>query len=103
MEILFLWLRTVWVSARRQATAIGVAILAVVGLIAGHRRKVSRAETAGRKEGERQERERIQQETKKVEQRMEERANEVRADTADIDDHELADRLRTQRDRIRNR
>ena len=103
MEMTVLWLKAVWKSLGRQATAIGVAILAVVGLIAGHKRKVSQAEKTGRKEGTSEERQRIQTETAKVSAQMKERADEVRTDTASLDDDTLADRMRSQQRRIRDR
>lgn len=103
VEIILLWMKNLWKALGRQATAIGVAILAVVGLIAGHRRKVSQAQKTGRKEGTSEERQRIQSETDRVSAEMKERACEIHKDTDDITDYDLAERMRDQQRRIRNR
>ena len=80
---------------RQMAAALG-AILAVLGLIWGHRRRVDSAGKAGRREGAESERERIQQDTERESEYLERRRDEIKdkitRDTAT--DSDLRDRMR---------
>ena len=79
----------------QMAAALG-AILAVLGLVWGHRRRVDSAGKAGRKEGAESERERIQQDTERESEYLERRRDEIKdkitRDTAT--DSDLRDRMR---------
>ena len=99
MEILVLWLKTIWSGVGKYAAAAGTAILALVALVAGHKYKVNRAEKKGRDEGVEQEQERIERNTQEKVSEMKERADEVHENSADLADHELADRMRSQQRR----
>ena len=79
-----------------QLAAVGAAIGAVLLLIAGHKRSVSKAQREGTKTGAKVERERIKQDTEKATEYLEQRADEIEREindsTADPDD--LRQRMR---------
>lgn len=82
-----------WLALQRvkaQAIGISAAVIGFAMLFLGHKRKVSQAKKAGRKEGVKTERKRVQSETVKKSAAIKEKANEIKqqvaADTADVDD-----------------
>ena len=99
MEITLLWLKNLWDALGRQFTAIGVAILAVVSLIMGHRYRVKQAGRTGRKEGETTERDRINAETNRVIEERREKVDEAEKDARTLDDDELTKRMLEQQTR----
>lgn len=103
MEIVALWLKTVWATAGKWVTAIGVAILAVVSMIVGHRYTVNKAEKRGERSGEEQERVKINTETETKTQEMKEESDETHQESRDLDDDDLTKRMLEQQARRKRR
>lgn len=102
--MLFMYkLKLVWEMFTSKAAAIGAGIIAAGTLIVGYKVRVKSAERKGRKEGAVAERNRVDTETKKAVEKMERKSHEVRKDADDLGERELADSLRKQQSRIRNR
>lgn len=96
-------IKALWAAVQTKAVSIGVAIAAFVAVVLGHKLRVKQAKRKGVRKGKEQEQNRINAETAKTSQQMKERADALHKAANDIAEHELVDRLRSQRDRNSNR
>lgn len=90
----FEYLGTLFSKIGAKLAAFIAAVVAVVLLIFGHRRKVDKARKSGRKSGQEAERDRVKRETVKESAKVKDAANEIRKEHANLDRDELRRRMR---------